>query len=431
MAGRHQRAHARTTKAKQITHGRNAALTARADYRTILSSAEIRRMLLTAFLGRASLGMLGLGTVVYLHQQRHSYAVAGAVGGAVGFGIAISAVLQARIIRRWGRVSLIVFAGAYTLLAIALILGGAERWSPVLLTVFAFGLGLSVPATSPITRALYPGAVRHRPRLAPTLFALDSALTDATYVAGPALVSFTVAIASAGIAIGVGAITSVCSVVLLLTTDAAPLPGQATRMTRRTNLRHAGAVKVLALASFPVGLAFGVQEVAFPAFATAHHDPALSGVPLALIALASVVGGLAYGVFSHRVAAARLLVMGAVLYPVAFALPAIATAFTALCLLALPTGLVNGPWIAARNHFMNVASEQELRPAANAWALLFVCLGTASGLALGGVVVATAGWRTDLLVACAAAAGIPAMTLLSRGAFQDSAIASSVSCASS
>jgi hypothetical protein len=54
-------------------------------------------MLLAAFLSRVPMGILALATVLFLHQEHRSYAIAGLVGGRIGFGLAISAVLQARV----------------------------------------------------------------------------------------------------------------------------------------------------------------------------------------------------------------------------------------------------------------------------------------------------------------------------------------------
>ena len=97
-------------------------------YFALLKLAPVRRMLLAAFLSRVPMGILGLATVLFLHQEGRSYAVAGLVGGTIGFGLAISAVLQARIVNRRGRASLAAVAGAFALLAIALIVGGFQGW---------------------------------------------------------------------------------------------------------------------------------------------------------------------------------------------------------------------------------------------------------------------------------------------------------------
>jgi MFS family permease len=388
-------------------------------YLALLRLAPVRRMLLAAFLSRAPTGIVSLATVVYLRQEGHSFAVAGLVGGMVGFGIAVSAVLQARIISRRGQTSLVALAVAFALLALGLIVGGAQDWPAVPLALIGLGVGASLPATSSIVRGLYPGAVSARPELERGVFALDSALTDSTYIAGPALVAFTVAVASAAVAIGAAIVAALCSVATLLRTHLSPPPRQ--EVTRPSSRRpsYPRSVKLLAVAQFPLGLAFGIEDVAFPAFATDHHHLALSGVLLAIGGVASAGAGLIYGTISDRVATTSVLVRGAWAYPFALALPAFGTTFVTMFFLTVPAGLVTGCWVSARNHFINVVAPAEVRTSANGWVLLSVYLGTSVGLVISGAVVAAVGWREALIVGAALSIAIPAITLLARSTFHD------------
>jgi MFS family permease len=384
-------------------------------YLALLKIAPVRRMLLAAFLSRVPMGILGLATVLFLHQEGRSYAVAGLVGGAIGLGLAISAVLQGRLVGRRGRATLAVVAAAFALLAIGLIIGGFQGWSAVVLAPLGFGVGALLPASSSIVRGLYPAAVSARPELERSVFALDSALTESTYISGPALVALTVAVASAAVAIGAAAIAAVCSVATLLASHAEVIPAEPNNPARG-RLRYPSSVVVLSLATAPIGFGFGVNDVAFPAFATAHHHPAVSGVLLALASVISMLSGLAYGALSARVSTTAVLFLGAFLYPVAFAAPALGTSFLTMCLLVLPLGLATGWWVTARNHLINVASPVELRTSANGWVLLSVYLGTSVGLAIGGAVVAAAGWRAAVLVGASVVAGTAVVTLLGRNA---------------
>lgn len=385
-------------------------------YFALLKLAPVRRMLLAAFLSRAPTGIVSLATVVYLRQEGHSFAVAGLVGGMVGFGIAVSAVLQARIIRRRGQTSLVALAAAFALFALGLIVGGAQGWPVVPLALIGLGVGAFLPATSSIVRGLYPGAVSARPELERGVFALDSALTDSTYIVGPALVAFTVAVASAALAIGAAIAAALCSVATLLRTHLTPPPRQevATPSSRRPS--YPRSVKLLAVAQFPLGLAFGIGDVAFPAFATDHHQLALSGVLLAIPGVASAGAGLVYGTISDRVATTSVVVRGALAYPFVLALPVFGTTFVTMCFLTVPFGLVTGWWVSARNHLINVVAPVEVRTSANGWVLLSVYLGTSVGLVISGAVVAAVGWRAALIVGASLSVGIPAITLLARSA---------------
>jgi MFS family permease len=388
-------------------------------YLSLLKIAPVRRMLLAAFLSRVPMAILGLATVLFLHEEGRSYAVAGLVGGAIGFGIATSAVLQARVVERRGRASLAAVAAAFAAAAVGLIVGGTQGWTALVLAPLGLAVGALMPASSSIVRGLYPAAVSARPELERSVFALDSALTESTYIGGPSLVAFTVAVASAAVAIAAAVVAAVCSVVTLLRTPAATTPTPESERPSRGRSRYPNAVVVLALASFPVGFGFGVNDVAFPAFASAHHHPALAGVLLALGATVSAVSGLAYGAVSGRVHTTSVLFAGAFLYPISFAMPALATSVLTMCFLALPVGLATGWWATARNHLLNVASPPELRTSANGWVLLSVYLGASAGLAIGGLVVSAAGWRAAFVVGGSVAAGLTIVTLLGRAALLD------------
>jgi MFS family permease len=385
-------------------------------YLAVLKLSPVRRMLLAAFLSRVPMGILGLATVLFLHQEGRSYAVAGLVGGMIGFGLATSAVIQARMISRWGRASLTAVAAGFALVAIGLIVGGFHGWPAPVLALLGFGVGALLPASSSMVRGLYPAAVSAHPELERSVYALDSALTESTYISGPALVAFTVAVASAAIAIGAAVFAAVCSVVALLRTPVAVTSPPENRDPARGRLRYPSAVVVLALATFPVGFGFGVDDVAFPAFATAHDRPALSGVLLALASVVSVLSGLAYGAVSSRVPTTTVLFVGAFLYPVAFAVPALAGSFLTMCFLVLPVGFTTGWWVTARNHLVSVAAPTELRTSANGWVLLSIYLGVSAGLAIGGIVVAAAGWRAAFVVGGSVVGGTTLVTLLGRSA---------------
>lgn len=389
-------------------------------YFAVLKLAPIRRMLLAAFLSRVPMGILGLATVLFLHQEGRSYGVAGLVGGMLGFGLASSAVLQARVVNRRGRTSLAIVAPVFVLVAIGLLVGGTQGWPAFVLAPLGLGVGALLPASSSIVRGQYSAAINSSPELERSVFALDSALTESTYISGPALVALSVAVASAAVAIGAAVVAAVCSVAALLRTHAEVVVPDRPEASRG-RFRYPRAVVALIVATFPVGFGFGVDDVAYPAYATAHHHAAVSGILLALAALVAVCSGLAYGLASERVPTTTVLFVGAFLYPVAFALPALGSSFVTMCFLVLPVGLATGWWVTARNHVVSVASPMDLRTSANGWVLLSVYLGQAVGLIVGGAIVDAAGWRIAILVGGSVVAGTTVVTMLARAALLDEA----------
>jgi MFS family permease len=135
-----------------------------------------------------------------------------------------------------------------------------------------------------------------------------------------------------------------------------------------------------------------------------------------------MLSGLAYGALSGRVATKAVLFIGAFAYPAAFAVLALATSLETMCILIIPVGLATGLWATARNHLVTVTSPTELRTSANGWVLLSAYLGLSAGLAIGGAVVAAAGWRAALVIGSLVVAGAPVVTLLGRRALLDPTI---------
>jgi MFS family permease len=72
-------------------------------------------------------------------------------------------------------------------------------------------------------------------------------------------------------------------------------------------------LRVLAVCDLAFGVSFGAIDVAVPAIATARHEPALAGVPLAALALGGVCASLWSGAGARRQPAARRYVTGAVI----------------------------------------------------------------------------------------------------------------------
>src|SRR5918996_1854557 len=78
-------------------------MSARARYSAVLRSPHVAPLLTASMLARLPFGMFALALVIYLAQERDSFAVAGLVDGAFGVGAAIGSPLQSRAIDRLGQ----------------------------------------------------------------------------------------------------------------------------------------------------------------------------------------------------------------------------------------------------------------------------------------------------------------------------------------
>ena len=78
-------------------------MSGRARYAAVLRSPHVAPLLTASMLARLPFGMFALALVLYLAEERDSFAVAGLVDGAFGIGAAVGAPLQSRLIDRLGQ----------------------------------------------------------------------------------------------------------------------------------------------------------------------------------------------------------------------------------------------------------------------------------------------------------------------------------------
>src|SRR5918997_238156 len=78
-------------------------MSGRARYAAILRTPHVTPLLVASMVARLPFGMFALAVVLYLAEERGSYAVAGLVDGAFGIGAAIGSPVQSRLIDRLGQ----------------------------------------------------------------------------------------------------------------------------------------------------------------------------------------------------------------------------------------------------------------------------------------------------------------------------------------
>src|SRR5918998_3834577 len=104
-------------------------MSGRARYAPALRSPHVAPLLTASMLARLPFGMYALALVLYMAEERDSFAVAGLVDGAFGIGAAIGMPLQSRFIDRLGQrrvlLPLALLDAAATFALIALTEAGA------------------------------------------------------------------------------------------------------------------------------------------------------------------------------------------------------------------------------------------------------------------------------------------------------------------
>lgn len=374
-------------------------------YAAILRTPRVAPLLAATLLARLPIGINHLAIVLFVREVTGSYAAAGIVVGALALGSAAGAPVQGRLIDRLGRRMLVPLAVGHAagLLALwALGSAGAAAW---VLAAFALLTGMAMPPTSSVLRALWPSLLRERPDLVSSAYALDSVVIEVIFVTGPLATAGIVALAGPEVALGLSAAVVVAGAGAFVVV----LHGHEERRSARAGRSLLGAlaspgVRTLAIASFPVGFAFGVTEVALPAFSEERGAAELAGVLLAVWSASSAAGGLMYGSRPWRSSLPTLHLRFALLLPLGLLPLAVAGSPLVMALLVIPAGAFIAPLLATRNELVGTVAPEGSATEAFTWPLTALVGGIALGAATAGGLVEGPGWQAAFLCGAAVAA---------------------------
>ena len=380
-------------------------MSARARYAAILRAPHVAPMLVASMLARLPFGMFALALVLYLVEERGSFAIAGLVDGAFGIGAAIGAPTQSRLIDRLGQRRVLLPIAAVDSSAVALLVVLTEAGAPTA-ALMACGLvgGFAIPNVGAALRALWPGLLRRSDDLLPAAFALDSVAIEVLFTLGPLIAAATIALISPVAALAASAACTLTGVALFV----AQRPSREWRPDERAGSHGAlgalrsGGVRTLMLATIPIGFCFGAVEISLPAFAKQFGAPEWAGVLLSIWAAASAVGGLTYGARSWRLPLHAVYLRLAALLPLGF-LPALAApSIVAMGFLILPAGFLIAPLGAAGNQLVGQVAPRGTTTEAYTWPVTALLVGFAGGTAVGGALVEAVDWHACFVAAALA-----------------------------
>ncbi|MEO9323640.1 MFS transporter [Nocardioides sp. C4-1] len=353
----------------------------------------------TALVARLPIAMLGLGIVLLVEDATGSYGLAGAVSGAGLLANAACAVLQARLIDRFGQSRVLPVAISLWGVWLAALMSSVEAgWALWTTYVFAVLAGVCMPSVGSCVRARW-AHVLPEDRDRQTAFALEAVADEAVFIAGPILAT----VLATAIHPVVGLTTALTTGVLGTLAFAAqratePPPHPAVvEPTDRARMPWA-TVLPLSVASLALGTLFGAAEVTTVAFADERGAKAVSGVLLALWAAGSLVAGVLTGMvvwqrpvlWRLRVGAAAMTV---VMVPLTFVEP-----LWLMGVVLLGAGLAIAPTLIA----VMTLTEQVVPPSRLTEGMAFVHTGIVAGVAPGaaaaGLVVDGAGASAAYLV---------------------------------
>ncbi len=167
-------------------------------YAAILRQPHVTPLLLASMLARLPYGVYALAVILYLSEERDSYAIAGLVDGAFAIGAAVGVPGQGRLIDRFGQRRVLVPAALLDATATGALIVLTESGAATAALV-ACGLlgGVAIPSVGGALRALWPSLLRRARRTSRgAAFALDSVALEVLFTSGPLLAALVVAVAS-------------------------------------------------------------------------------------------------------------------------------------------------------------------------------------------------------------------------------------------
>jgi MFS family permease len=379
-------------------------------YLDVLRTPFVTRLLSSAVVGRMPTAMAGLAIVLLVREGGGSYAVAGLVAAAYSVALALTSPLLGRLVDRVGQTRVLVACAAASALAFAALAAVGSRAAPALLAALAALAGGSIPPVAACMRALWSELLGDDGRLQ-AAFAVESTVQELIFVVGPPLVAALAAVFSPAVAVlGTGALLLAGTAVF-----AATPASRAWRPRRRAAdwagpLRSPGIRTVLA-AIVLLATAFGTVEVTVVAGAEQLGSRTLAGPLLALWAVGSMAGGLAFGSRASERGPERRMIGLLALVVAGIALLAVAAGLVQLAAGMVLAGLGIAPAIACLYLLVDRLAPTGTVTEAFTWVTTAFATGFAAGNALGGSLVHRVGTQGSFL---AAAGGVAAAALLAR-----------------
>jgi Major Facilitator Superfamily len=370
------------------------------SYVELLRPAGIFRLFIGSLIGRTSFGMIPVGVVLFIGQEKGSFYLAGLATSAYALATVVAGPARSWVSVRIGHgASLLLLSIISGVSLLLLVPFGQGDGATSVLIVLAGISGFSVPPFGGLMRV---GWSRKLPdKWVPRAFGLDSVVEESAFVVGPLLATGAVAISGPWLAVlASGATCMLGGLVMSSAAEKGSLAASRGRGSGGSGLFVAVRQLGWVLAVFAgVGFTIGAIEVAIPGFATGKGYPTLAGGLFAVLALGSAFAALLYGRRHWNSSpSSRLLILGFLLSAAA-ALTATADDTLLAIPLFLLIGLFMGPAVMTAYLLADTLLEGAAVKTHGAILASVSCNGGAGmGAALAGATIADLGvWQAFLL----------------------------------
>ncbi|WP_007024000.1 MFS transporter [Saccharomonospora iraqiensis] len=354
-------------------------------YAECLRQPHVKHLVTSNIIGRLPNGMGPLVVALFLRAQGFDYALVGVLGALYGIAAAVGGPVLGRFVDLHGQARVLLLSVAASTLGF-LVLSMTSPDQVALAGVAIVVAGLFTPPLEPCLRSLWPTILETR-RAVNAAYALDAALQEVIFVAGPLLVvGFINGLGPAGAVVMTGVVALIGTIGFVV---APPV------RRWRPEVRHAdwagplrsGALRTVLLGFLFVGATLGMLNIVVVAYSEAERSTSLSGLILGANALGALIGGLAYGSRSwpgRAYSRLNLLMFGlAVGYlPLAFAPPP-----TLILPLALISGLFLAPALACAFVVIGENVPAGTSTEAFAWLVTLFMMGNGLGTSVSGAVL--------------------------------------------
>ncbi|HEY1488275.1 MAG TPA: MFS transporter [Micromonosporaceae bacterium] len=374
-------------------------------YRTLLAARGVRSLLVSSLIGRLPIGMGMLLFILVVHAGTGSYTVGGLAAAANSLATAFFGPPLGRLADRGHAALILVVTGVLQAaslvgLVIALKLGSGDA------LIIAIGAitGIVNPPIAAVTRTVLPRLAPDEPSRM-TAFALDATLIDMTYVIGPAIVGVVSAIWSGYAAALVAAAFSVIGALGVAAARSVRHGYPRATGPRRTGSRwrrligplSSRGLRTVLIVSILQAAAFGVLEVAIPAYTNASGMPQAGGLLIAIWSCGSIVGGLWYGAQDFRASLGRQYAVLMTLNMIGFSSMLLAGGPYTLGIFLFFAGLFIAPATTVEGALVTRLAPADATTEAFTWSGTAIYLGFALGSGIGALALSSSLGSTSAL----------------------------------